>query len=44
MAGTDFRTVTDATVQRVQDTLNDRPRKVLGDRTPAEAFGEAQGP
>ncbi len=43
MAGTDVLTLTDAAVTAVQDTLNDRPRKVLGDRTPAEAFAEAQG-
>ncbi len=39
---TDFRTVDPAEVRRVQDALNDRPRRCLGYRTPAEAFREAQ--
>jgi len=32
----DFRNITDAEVQRVEDLLNDRPRKTLGYRTPNE--------
>ena len=36
--GTDFRAVTDAEVEAVQDELNGRPRETLGWRTPAEAF------
>ncbi len=36
--GTDFRKVTDAEVQAVQDRLNARPRKALGCLTPSEAF------
>ncbi len=36
--GTDFRKVTDAEVQAVQDRLNARPRKALGYLTPSEAF------
>ena len=36
--GTDFRKVTDAQVREVEDRINQRPRKVLGYRTPAEAF------
>ena len=37
----DFTGLGDARVRRVQDLLNDRPRRVLGYRTPAEVFGEA---
>ena len=36
--GTDFRKVSDEEVQKVQDRLNARPRKVLGYRTPTEAM------
>ena len=36
--GTDFRKVSDEEVQKVQDRLNARARKVLGYRTPAEAM------
>lgn len=42
--GTDFREVSPAQVQAVEDRLNHRPRKVLGYRTPAEVFAEAQAP
>ncbi len=35
---TNFRTVEPAAVMRVQTILNDRPRKCLGYRTPAEVF------
>ncbi len=42
--GTDFRKVTDAEVQAVQDRLNARPRKALGYLTPSEAFHQAQPP
>ncbi len=44
ITGTDILTITDAEVMAVQDTLNDRPRKVLGYRTPAEALARVQGP
>ena len=36
--GTDFTQVTDWEVDRVQRLLNNRPRKCLGYRTPAEVF------
>jgi IS30 family transposase len=36
--GTDFNTVTRQDLKRVQKLLNDRPRKVLGWRTPKEVF------
>ena len=42
--GTDFRSVTDAEVQAVEDLLNTRPRKALGFRTPEEVFTHAQAP
>lgn len=38
--GFDFRTVTDKDVQRVEDLINNRPRKCLGWKTPAEFFKE----
>ncbi|SFT61366.1 IS30 family transposase, partial [Halomonas saccharevitans] len=42
--GTDFRQVTDAELRRVLRKLNDRPRKRLGYRTPAQVFlGEYSG-
>jgi IS30 family transposase len=34
--GTDFRNVSDKRIQEIQDNLNNRPRKVLGFRTPNE--------
>ncbi|MCY3767913.1 MAG: IS30 family transposase [Gammaproteobacteria bacterium] len=42
--GTDFRTVTGAQVQVIEDRINHRPRKVLGYRTPAEVFTGVPGP
>lgn len=36
--GSDFSTLTPAEVQRVEDKLNSRPRKVLGYKTPSEVF------
>jgi IS30 family transposase len=36
--GTDFTQVTDSEVDRVERLLNNRPRKCLGYRTPAEVF------
>jgi transposase, IS30 family len=36
--GTDFSTVTQAEVARVERLLNTRPRKILGYRTPMEVF------
>ncbi|MGQ7244862.1 IS30 family transposase [Salinicola sp. V024] len=42
--GTDFRKVTDSPLRRVVTKLNDRPRKRLGYRTPAQVFlGEYSG-
>jgi len=42
--GTDFRQVTDAELRKVVTKLNDRPRKRLGYRTPAQVFlGEYSG-
>ena len=38
---TDFRAVSSEEVQRVQDMLNARPRRVLGFQTPAEALQRA---
>ena len=35
---TDFRKITDEQVQAIEDKLNNRPRKSLGYRTPAEVF------
>ena len=39
---TRFDTLTKAEVQRVEDLLNNRPRKVLGYRTPLEVFNETR--
>lgn len=36
--GTDLRLITPGRLQAIQDLLNNRPRKVLGFRTPAEVF------
>ena len=36
--GTDFRHVTDAQLAKIQEMLNNRPRKCLGYRTPLEVF------
>lgn len=38
--GFDFRTVTDENIQAVEDLINNRPRKCLGWKTPAEVFAE----
>ena len=40
---TDFRTVTDAEIQRVEYLLNSRPRKRLGFKTPYEVFYQLTG-
>ena len=37
---TDFSTVTNADIRRIEDWLNNRPRKCLNFRTPAEVFRE----
>lgn len=39
--GSDLGKLSDAQVQRIADKLNDRPRKVLGFRTPREAMEES---
>ena len=39
--GTDFTKISDAKIQKVQDMLNDRPRKVLNFYTPNEVFTNA---
>lgn len=39
--GFDFRTVTDEDVQLVENLINNRPRKCLGWKTPAEVFFES---
>ncbi|PJB55974.1 MAG: IS30 family transposase, partial [Candidatus Infernicultor aquiphilus] len=38
--GTDFSKVSLKNIKRVQDMLNDRPRKTLGFLTPHEVFGK----
>jgi len=38
---TDFSKITQKEIKKVQDLLNNRPRKVLGYRTPKEVFMEA---
>jgi IS30 family transposase len=38
--GTDFATIPDETIQAVENTLNNRPRKRLGWKTPLEVFNE----
>ena len=38
--GFDFRTVTDEDIQHVEDLINNRPRKCLGWKTPAEVWAE----
>jgi IS30 family transposase len=35
---TNFRTITSAQLQQIEDLLNTRPRKVLGFLTPKEVF------
>ncbi|MDO5151852.1 MAG: IS30 family transposase [Eubacteriales bacterium] len=39
--GFDFRTVTDDDIQRVENIINNRPRKCLGWKTPAEILLES---
>ena len=39
--GFDFRTVTDRDIQFVEDLINNRPRKCLGWKTPAEIWEES---
>lgn len=39
--GFDFRTITDDDVQFVEDLINNRPRKCLDWKTPAEVFCES---
>lgn len=41
--GSNFRKVTLETIQRAVDLLNNRPRKCLGYRTPAEVLNDALG-
>ena len=38
--GTDLRTITDAELKRIQDELNDRPRKCLGWKTPRQVLSD----
>ena len=38
--GTDFATISDETLKAIENTLNNRPRKRLGWKTPLEAFNE----
>jgi transposase, IS30 family len=40
--GSDLSIVSDTDVQRVEDKLNSRPRKILGYRTPREVFFNAK--
>ena len=42
--GSDLSIVSDTDVQRVEDKLNSRPRKILGYRTPREVFFNATIP
>ena len=39
--GTDFATISDETLKAIENTLNNRPRKRLGWKTPLEAFNES---
>lgn len=41
--GTNFLNVSDAEVRHVMNRLNDRPRRILGYRTPAEVFFAPSG-
>lgn len=41
--GSNFRKITEEAVKRAVELLNNRPRKCLGYRTPAEVFTAAQG-
>lgn len=38
--GTDFGTISDERIREVVDHINNRPRKILGYRTPREVFEE----
>lgn len=38
--GTNFDDITQDEIQRVVDYINNRPRKILGYRTPKEVFEE----
>ncbi len=38
--GTDFATISEETIKSIENTLNNRPRKRLGWKTPLEAFNE----
>jgi transposase, IS30 family len=38
--GTDFATISNETIKHIEDTLNNRPRKRLGWKTPLEVFNE----
>ena len=40
--GSDLSMLSDADVQRVEDKLNSRPRKILGYQTPREVFSNAK--
>ena len=40
--GSDFSILSDSDVQRVEDKLNSRPRKILGYQTPREIFFSAR--
>ena len=42
--GSDLSIVSDADVQRVEDKLNSRPRKILGYKTPHEVFFNVKNP
>ncbi len=42
--GLDFATITNIDVQRVEDLLNNRPRKRLGYRSPNEVFAQLANP
>src|ERR1700720_3542603 len=42
--GSDLSMLSDADVQRVEDKLNSRPRKILGYQTPREVFFNANNP
>ena len=39
--GTDFATISDETLKAIENTLNNRPRKRLGWKTPLEVFNES---
>lgn len=39
--GTDFATISDDDIQRVENALNNRPRKRLGWMTPIEVFNSS---